>query len=192
LKIADVDWTIIRLLQQDGRKPFKELGDEVGYTGWGAKKRVARLLEHGVLRLTALINTEALGFCLAMILLEMESAAVMRKTIERYRDCPHIISFFTTRGGDNLIALVMVEDQGTLESESMERCALRSGKGIRRSEVYPVGTTLHTSFLPLSISARRVVDDVTPCGVECQGCPSFQVQKCVGCPSTSCYKGPLK
>jgi len=180
-----------RLLPQDARTTFKELGDAVGHTGLGAKKRVAKLLEHGVLQLTALVNTEALGFGLAMILLEMGSAAAMRKTIERYRDCPRIINFFTTLGGYNLIALVMAEDQGTLENEAMDQCGLRSGEGIRRSEVYAIGTLSQASFLPLCLSTLNVVGDVTPCGVECQSCPSFQVQKCVGCPSTSCCKGPL-
>jgi len=191
LDLDDIDWKIIRLLQLDGRKTFKELGAAVGYTGLGAKKRVAKLVDQGVLRLSALVNTEALGLCLAMILLEMDRAWAMRKTIERYRDCPRVINFFTTMGGYNLIALVMAEDQDTLESEAMEKCGLRSGEGIRRSEFYPIGTTPHTPFLPLRLSVLREAGDVTPCGVECRGCPSFRDQKCVGCPSTSCYQGPL-
>lgn len=192
MDLDDVDWKIIRLLHQDGRKTFKELGKAVGFTGLGAQKRVNRLLEQGVLRLSALVNTEVLDFCLAMILLEMESAEAMRKTMDRYSECPRVINFFTTMGGYNLIALVMAEDQGTLESESMERCALRSGEGIRRSEFYPIGKTHHSKFLPLGSLIPREEGDLTPCGVDCGSCLSFQDQKCVGCPSVSYYKGPLR
>jgi len=192
LKLDDVDWKLIRLLERDGRKTFKALGEAVGYTGLGAKKRVEKLRDHGVLRLAALVNTGALDFRLAMILLEMENAEAMRKTLERYRDCPRVINFFTTMGGYNLIALVMAEDQGTLESEAMGKCGLRSGEGIRRSEFYPIGTAPHAPFIPLTLSARRTAGEVTPCGVECRSCPSFRDQKCVGCPSTSCYHGPLR
>jgi len=95
-------------------------------------------------------------------------------------------------GSYNLIALVMAEDQATLESESMEKCALRSGEGIRRSEFYLIGRVQHYPFLPLKAEALKEKGDVTPCGVQCKACPSFQDKKCVGCPALSYYRGPLE
>ena len=191
LDLDGVDWNIIRQLQLDGRKTYKELGAAVGYTGLGAKKRVEKLLERRIMRPSVLVNTDALDLRLAIIMLEMESAEAMRETVDRYRECPRVINFFTTMGGYNLIALVMAEDQGTLESESMEQCALRSVEGIRRSEFYPIGKVHHSPFLPLRPYARRELGDITPCGVNCRECPSFRDQKCVGCPSVSYHKGPL-
>lgn len=188
----DVDWKIIRQLQLDGRTTFKALGEVIGFTSLGAKKRVEKLLEQKVIHPSALVNTEALDLRLALILLEMESAEAMRKTMNRYNECPRVINFFTTMGGYNLIALVMAENQGTLESESMERCALRSGEGIRRSEFYPIRSVHHSPFIPLRVHTQKKRDDITPCGVECKSCPSFRDQKCVGCPSVSYYRGPLR
>jgi len=95
-------------------------------------------------------------------------------------------------GGYNLIALVMAENQATLESESMEKCALRSGEGIRRSEFYLIGRVHHYPFLPLKVDALKEKGDITPCGVQCKDCPSFQDEKCVGCPALSYYRGPLE
>ena len=187
-----VDWTLIRQLQADGRTSYKALGDAVGFSGLGAKKRVEKLLARNVIHPTVLVNTDALDVCLAVILLEMDSADAMRMTIERYRNCPRVLNFFTTLGGYNLIALVMAEDQGTLESESMEQCALRSGAGIRRSEFYPIRSVHYSPLLPLRVASFGVKSDVAPCGVECHGCPSFQTQKCVGCPAVRFYRGPLK
>ena len=192
MELDDIDWTLLRLLQQDGRTSYKALGQAVGYTGLGAKKRVTKLRDRGVVRLAALVNTEALDLRLAMILLEMESAEAMRQTIARYHDCPRVVHVFTAMGGYNLIALVMAEDQGTLESEAMEQCGLRSGEGIRRSEFYPIGKTHHTPFLPVRFVARRGAGDMTPCGVACHDCPSFRDQRCLGCPATNCYRGPLR
>jgi len=192
MNLDDVDWKIITQLQLDGRKTFKELGEAIDFTSLGAKKRVKKLLAKNVIHLSALVNTEALDLRLATILLEMESAEAMRKIIDRYRECPRVINFFTTMGGYNLIALVMAEDQGTLESESVEKCALRSGEGIRRSEFYPIRKTHHSSFLPLRAYTLRERGDITPCGVECRDCPSFRDQKCVGCPAVSYYRGPLE
>ena len=186
-----IDWKMLNELQLDGRKTFKELGETIGFTGLGAKKRVDKLLEQGVIRIAPLFNVAMLNMFLAMILLEVESGEAMRKMIDRYRECPRVINFFTTMGGYNLIALVLAEDQGTLESESLEKCSLRSGEGIRRSEFYPIGKVHPSTFLPLRTYVQKSEENTTPCGVDCSGCLSFQNQKCLGCPSVSCYKGPL-
>ena len=139
MPLDEIDWKLIVQLQKNGRTTFKELGETIGFTSLGAKKRVDKLLKNGHIHISALINPDALNLRLALIMLEVESAETMRKIIKRYSECPRIINLFTTMGGFNLIALVMAEDQATLESESMEKCALRSGEGIRRSEFFPLG-----------------------------------------------------
>jgi DNA-binding Lrp family transcriptional regulator len=187
-----IDWKLIKQLRSDGRTTFKELGETIGFTSLGAKKRIAKLLKKNLIHISALVNTDALDLRLALILLEIESAEAMRKIIDRYGKCPRVINFFTTMGGYNLIALVMAEDQATLESESMEKCALRSGEGIRRSEFYLIGRVHHYPFLPLKVDVLKEKGDITPCGVQCKDCPSFQDEKCVGCPALSYYRGPLE
>ena len=192
LKLDDIDWELIVQLQSDGRKTYKELGKKIGFTSLGAKKRVDKLLSNQLIHISALVNTDILNLHLALILLEIENAETMRKIIDRYNKCPRVINIFTTMGGYNLIALVMAEDQATLESECVEKCALRSGEGIRRSEIYLIGRLHHYSFLPLNAQALREKGDTAPCGVECLLCPSFKDEKCVGCPTLSYYRGPLK
>jgi len=187
-----IDWKLIKQLRLDGRKTYKELGEAIGFTSLGAKKRIVKLLKKNIIHISALVNTDAIDLRLALILLEIESAETMRKIIDRYSKCPRVINFFTTMGGYNLIALVMAEDQATLESESMEKCALRSGEGIRRSEFYLIGRVHHYPFLPLKADALKEKGDITPCGVQCKDCPSFQDEKCVGCPTLSYYRGPLE
>ena len=187
-----IDWKLIKQLRSDGRKTYKELGETIGFTSLGAKKRIEKLLNKNLIHISALVNTDALDLHLALILLEIESAETMRKIIDRYSKCPRVINFFTTMGGYNLIALVMAEDQATLESESMEKCALRSGEGIRRSEFYLIGRVHHYPFLPLKADALKEKGGITPCGVQCKGCPSFQDEKCVGCPALSYYRGTLE
>jgi len=187
-----IDWKLIMQLRSDGRKTYKELGETIGFTSLGAKKRIEKLLKKNIIHISALVNTDALDLRLALILLEIESAETMRKIIDRYSKCPRVINFFTTIGGYNLIALVMAEDQATLESESMEKCALRSGEGIRRSEFYLIGRVHHYPFLPLKADTLKEKGDITPCGVQCKDCPSFQDEKCVGCPALSYYRGPLE
>lgn len=191
MQLDRIDWKLITHLQSDGRKTYKELGELIGFTSLGAKKRVDKLLEKGIIHISALVNTDVLGLRLALILLEIQSAETMRKIITRYSDCPRVISFFSTIGGYNLIALVMAEDQATLESECMEKCALRSEEGIRRSEVYLIGRIQNYPFLHLRTDTLKIKVDTAPCGVKCKDCPSFRDIKCVGCPTLKYYRGSL-
>jgi len=192
LDLDNLDWEIIRDLQRDGRTTFKKLGETIGFTGLGAKKRVENLLEQDVIKVSALVNAEKLNLRLAIVLLETENVEAMRRIVDRFKDCPRVINFFTTLGGYNLVALMMAEDQDTLESECMENCSLRGCEGIRRSEFYPICNIYYSSFLPLKGYGTSKERTITPCNVDCRFCLGYQDQKCVGCPATKCYRGPLR
>ncbi len=187
----DVDRKIIAQLQRNGRTTFEELGRLVGYTSMGAKKRVDRLLDAAVIQVTAPLNATALQLCPAVVLLEMASAEAMNALLKRFECCPRVVHLFTTLGGYNLIALVVAEDQDTLESISREKCSLRSGEGIRRSEFYPIGNVLYTPFLMVREYLTHQERTIAPCNVDCRPCQRYQAHQCVGCPTTQHYKGPL-
>jgi len=190
-ELDDVDRKIISRLQLDGRTTFEELGKLTGYTSMGAKKRVKKLLEEEIIKVSALINIKPLNLCAAVVLLEMESSEAVQRLLKRFRECPRVIHIFTSLGGYNLIALVMAETPDTLESISMEKCSLRSSKGIRRSEFYPIGDIHYAPFLLVREYLTHKEKTITPCDVNCKPCPRYKSKKCVGCPATSYYQGPL-
>jgi DNA-binding Lrp family transcriptional regulator len=190
-RLDDVDRKIISQLQVNGRTTFEELGKIVGYTSMGAKKRLKKLLEQEVIKVSALINLEPLKLYAAIVLLEMESSEAMQRLLERFKDCPRVIHIFTTLGGYNLIALEVAENQDTLESISMEKCSLRSSEGIRRSEFYPIGNIHYSPFLSIREHLTHKEKTITPCNVDCRPCQRYKAQKCVGCPTTHYYHGPL-
>jgi DNA-binding Lrp family transcriptional regulator len=191
LGLDEVDWRIMRELQRDGRQNFRELGKTIGFTGLGAKKRVDKLVDQKILEVSARINSEALNIHLAMLFLEMESGEAMQAILERFKDCPRVINFFTTLGGYNLVALVMAEDKGVLECESMEKCSLRSAKGIRRSEFSPIRSVHYSPFLNIRLPTV-VKEGQAPCGADCLSCRGFQSMRCLGCPASEHYRGPLR
>jgi len=189
--LDDVDKKLISQLQQDGRTTLQDLSKIIGYTSMGTKKRLEKLLKNNVIKVSALINPDALELHPAIVMLEMESAEAMQDLIKRFRECPRVIHMFKTMGGYNLIAFVVAETQGTLESISTEKCSLRCSKGIRRSEFYPISDTYFSPFLQIRENLSHKEKTVTPCRVDCIQCNRYENQKCVGCPPTSHYKGPL-
>jgi DNA-binding Lrp family transcriptional regulator len=189
--LDEVDKKIIAQLQSDGRTTLQDLAKIAGFTSMGVKKRLEKLVETGTIKVSALVNSNALKLHPAIVMLEMESAEAMQKLLDRFEDCPRVIQIFKTIGGYNLIALVVAETQETLESISMEKCSLRCSQGIRRSEFYPISDTYFSPFLQVREGLAHKNRKVTPCDVDCDPCNRYEAQKCVGCPTTSNYKGSL-
>jgi DNA-binding Lrp family transcriptional regulator len=189
--VDEIDQKIISQLQVDGRTTLQDLSLKIGFTSMGTKKRVERLIKKGIIKVTALINPNALELHPAIIMLEMESAEAMQELLDRFEHCPRVVQIFKTVGGYNLIALVIAETQDTLESISMEKCSLRCSKGIRRSEFYPVSETFFSPFLQIRENLAHKEKKITPCNVDCPPCTRYETNKCVGCPTTSHYKGSL-
>jgi len=186
-----VDRKVISQLQKDGRTTFVELAKAIGFSSMGAKKRLDRLIEKGTLKVSPLLNVERLDLQAAIVLIEIESSKALERLINRFKDCPRVVNIFTALGGYNLIALVVAEDQDTLESISMEKCSLRSSEGIRRSEFYPIGNLYYSPFLPIREHLTHKECTTTPCNVDCRPCNRYKAGKCVGCPTAIYYRGTL-
>jgi DNA-binding Lrp family transcriptional regulator len=187
----EIDRKIITQLQQDGRTTLEDLAKVTGFTSMGVKKRLQKLLDQGAVKTQALLNPTSLGILPAIVLLEMADTKAMQDLLARFKECPRVVYIFKTIGGYNLIALVVAEDQETLESISAEKCSLRSGAGIRRSEFYPIGDVLFSPFLPIREHLVARDRTVAPCGVDCEPCPRYKAKKCVCCPATKYYRGSL-
>jgi len=190
-QVDEKDKTIITLLQADGRATLQEIAKNIGFTSMGAKKRLEKLEKNGTIKVSALLNPDALKLHPAIVMLEMESAEAMQELLNRFEECPRVVQIFKTVGGYNLIALVVAETQETLESISMEKCSLRCSRGIRRSEFYPVSNIYFSPFLQIREGLSHKEKKVTPCNVDCDPCNRFEDKKCVGCPTTIHYRGTL-
>lgn len=188
-RMDEIDRKIITQLQRNSRTTFEELSRIIGYSSMGAKKRFDKLITEGKVSPTATLNTVQFNLQPAIIFLEMENADTMQKLLKRFEYCPRVINIFKTMGGYNLIALVIAEDQDTLESISIERCSLRSSAGIRRSEFYPIDGIEYSPNLLIREYLTHKDLSIAPCNVDCRPCPRYIDQKCGGCPATRYYKG---
>ena len=187
----DVDRKLISQLLIDGRVTFSKLGELVGYTSMGVKKRIKKMLDLNAIKITALMNVNEFDLSAAVVLLEMENAEAMENLLKRFKNCPRVVNVFTTLGGYNLIAVIVAEDASTLESISIEKCSLRSSEGIRRSELYPISRIQYEPFLAVREHLTHKDRVLSPCGVDCRPCQQFKENKCVGCPTARYYRGNL-
>ncbi|HME56531.1 MAG TPA: winged helix-turn-helix transcriptional regulator [Candidatus Lokiarchaeia archaeon] len=187
----DINRMILTELYKNGRVTLKALEKKTGYTSMGIKKRIDKLVEEGAIKITTLMNARYFNLCAAVILIETDGPETIERIIKRFENCPRIISLFTTVGGYNIVAIVMAENQETLESISIEKCSLRSEKGIRRSEFLKIRDYNYNPFIPVKTEIAQQEMDNPPCMVECKPCNRYNSDACVGCPATTYYKGQL-
>ncbi len=185
----EVDRKLLSMLHDNGRATLKQLGDTVNYSPTGVKKRMERLIDQNVMKVSALLNLETLNIQSALLLLELESGSAIQKFQERFKGCPRIVNMFSTLGGFNLAILMIAEDTNALEGISSGHCPLRAHEGVRRSEFYPISGQL-SPYLPLKEHLVRTNSEITPCQWNCKTCQRYIDEKCLGCSATSLYRGP--
>ncbi|WP_017539266.1 MULTISPECIES: Lrp/AsnC family transcriptional regulator [Nocardiopsis] len=61
IAIDPLDWRLVRHLQQDGRASYAELARRVGLSQAAARSRVVRLIEAGVVHVTAIVEPAVVG-----------------------------------------------------------------------------------------------------------------------------------
>ncbi len=187
----EINRKIISQLQLDGRTTLEKLAEITGLSNTGVKKRLNKLIQKGVVKVSALVDVKNLNLQAAIVLMEVESSEALNRLISRFRNCPRVVNMFTTLGGYNLVALVVAEDRNTLESISIEKCSLRSGEGVRRSEFYPISDIYYSPFIQLREHLTHMNHAIAPCNVDCRPCHRYRTEKCAGCPTTIYYRGQL-
>ena len=86
-KLDETDAAIVALLQEDGRRPYGEIGEAVGLSEAATRQRVNRLRESGLMRIVAVTDPVAVGRgVVATIGLRVsgDSRAVAREVSSRF------------------------------------------------------------------------------------------------------------
>lgn len=74
--LDEFDREIIRLLQQDGRMPFLTIANQLGLAEGTVRRRVAKLLDEGLLRIVGIANPFKIG---------MQTVAIVGLKVDRGR-----------------------------------------------------------------------------------------------------------
>ena len=183
-----IDKKIICILQEDGRASLSSIGKELGMSHVAVSKRLENLCEK-LVKISAGLNAEHLGFRMAIVNAEVETPERLRELLDKFSKCPRIVFLTTTTGAYNLMTAMVAEDADTLNA-IIEVCSVRAQKGIRRSEAIIGEAPVIPKYLPIKIVANKEDEDA-PCGINCGKCLRHREKKCLGCPATKYYKGPL-
>jgi Lrp/AsnC family transcriptional regulator for asnA, asnC and gidA len=132
--IDEVDRKIIRELQEDSRKSFKAIAQELDISDATVHNRVKTLLNKGIIkRFTLLIDPSKVGLpVIFSINLEVEPKKI-KETAEKLASVKGIYSVWVVAGTNNVSARARVEDLQKLQKMSNE--VLGNLEGVRKVEI---------------------------------------------------------
>ncbi|MEY2536178.1 MAG: Lrp/AsnC family transcriptional regulator, regulator for asnA, asnC and gidA [bacterium] len=112
--LDDIDRAILRELQEDGRRPFREIGRKLDVSERTVRARMRRLQDDGVLRIIAFVDPLQLGrSVLAMVLVRVEPGAHDR-IVETLASWPEVSYVSTLVGRADVYVQAMCRDNDEL------------------------------------------------------------------------------
>lgn len=186
----NTDKKLVSILQANGRTSLSEIGKTLGMSHVAVSKRLDKLVKSNLIRISAGINSEAMDTKVLFLGLETESMEVAEKIQKKYANCPRVLMFAPVTGTYNIFAMMIAEDTWSLES-ILGTCSMRTEPGIRKSETWFGNAPLVPQFLPLDLAPDQTGTTKAPCKSDCETCKRYTMDKCVGCPNTTAYKGTL-
>jgi len=183
--LDELDLKILKSLTEDCRKSTTQVAKEANTTRPTAIARINHLVEEGIVDFGAKVNVTKLGLKLATIHFEARQGQSTDEILSALEKCPRIVQLIQLTGKPVFTALMVVEDANTLLS-SIERM----------SSTLNINVVSYQRVLPLigetfSMKISPEKHDLTPCGNDCRLCLSYQQNECLGCPSSSFYKGQI-
>jgi len=147
--VEDIDRQILRLLSQDGRMSFTDLGRATGLSTSAVHQRVRRLEQRGVIRgYTAVIDPDAIGLPLtAFVSVTPLDPAAPDDVPDRLAGLSEIEACHSVAGDENYILKVRVPTPGDLEG-LLSR--IRAAAGVTTRTTIVLSTPYESRPLPTS------------------------------------------
>jgi Lrp/AsnC family transcriptional regulator, regulator for asnA, asnC and gidA len=160
-RLDAIDRQIVSLLQQDGRTSNVEIARHVGVSEATVRKRLDRLLDEGVMRITAVPDAAKVGFpTVTFVTLDVDLAALDR-IADRLGRVPEVRAiYYTTGESDLLIEAWFDSSEQLLHFLTQQVSAIPGIKRMATSHVLRTLKECSTWALPpQSPPAILVVDD---------------------------------
>jgi Lrp/AsnC family transcriptional regulator for asnA, asnC and gidA len=132
--VSDLDKRIIEHLQQDGRRPFTQIANELGVSEAAVRARTNRLVERGILQVVGVTDPLKLGFHqMALIGIRCEPDKLV-EVADRIAEMSEVDYVVITAGSYDLLVETVCEDNEALLRFLADK--LRQIEGVRDTETF--------------------------------------------------------
>jgi Lrp/AsnC family transcriptional regulator for asnA, asnC and gidA len=140
-----LDQRIIGILSIDGRRPYRDIGRELGVSEGTIRQRVSRLTESGLIRITAVGNLFALGFDVVAMLHIKAPPHLIDSCASAIAEYPFVRFVTITFGAADIIAQSLHASMESLHSFVRNELPARL-PDITSVEIFPQVQTLKSSW----------------------------------------------
>jgi Lrp/AsnC family transcriptional regulator, regulator for asnA, asnC and gidA len=148
-KLDDIDRTLLAALQKDGRLGYAELGQLVGLTPGGARRRVVRLEERNILQVIGVTDPLKLGYN-NMAMLGVVVEGDIETAADALSEIPEVIYVVIGAGTYDLMVEVIAEDSARMFDVVGKR--IRDIPGVARVETFTY-YSIHTHRFTWGVNA---------------------------------------
>ena len=116
MKIDELNWRILKLLQENARESFTSVGRKVGLTPPAVAERVKKMEDLGILEgyKTKVSYTKA-GYQLKAIINLRAFMGKLKPFLEMVKSLDEVVNCYRITGNENIIMEVVLRDQHHLE-----------------------------------------------------------------------------
>lgn len=126
-----LDYEILSVLQQDGRRSFTEIGKKLGVSEGTIRKRVMRLVDDGVIRIIGLVDPHLVGFDAPAMIQVSVSPPHLEEAAQAIAQFPEVSYLLMVSGEFDLIVEVRCRNREHLAS--FIRDQLQKVTGVQRT-----------------------------------------------------------
>lgn len=108
---------ILSLLQENGRMPFKEIGNRVGLSCTAVIERVRKMEDAGIIEgFTVRINPEKVGFAMrALVAIQPHSHRTVQRVLPRLDAMPEVLRYWYLTGDREFVVEVACRNVGDMD-----------------------------------------------------------------------------
>jgi Lrp/AsnC family leucine-responsive transcriptional regulator len=137
------DWQLLKLLQDNARLSFSELGRQVGLSSPAVAERMRKLEEAGIITgYHAEIDVAKVGYSIVAIIRIGSTGSAFTRCAEAVKDMPEVLECYRVTGADSFYIKVMVPSILHLEALI--------------DQLQPYGETTTTLVLSSTVTRRTV------------------------------------
>lgn len=135
--LDELDFSVLNLLQQDGRMSFTVMADKLGVSISTVRTRVTRLLEDKTIQIVGRVNTQKVGFHVyAQIKISVRPAKEIEKVGKQLLKLREVSFLAITSGDFDLEVDVMCRDNNHLMEIVNEKLAKIEGVFQTKTDMY--------------------------------------------------------
>ena len=184
LEMDEADRRILSLLFENSELSQSEIARSLKISQPAVAARLRKLKNKGIVTHQVGVNLRKTKLGLVKVDVSTKNSGKILKLFEK---CPLFLNGFTTSGKRNLCLFLVSEDLGSLDA-CMD-CHIRSNLNVSDVEFSVVISSARDFVSPLKMIREKT--ESSPCGGQCDKCSYYQSDRCLGCPSTTYYKGVL-